>query len=581
MPDCPATRPISASILRGLFSLIFGLVLSIQPLFVRAAVRSDLILETVDTSSPRATLKGFMTVMTERYEMTLGPQSLFQTYLRSDRLFPEKVDIKETVDMLQRDRAMSLKFLDLTDIPVAISEQSGWRLTLQLMEIFHHIPMPSLSDVPDANAMQEQSLKKWTLPGTEIRIGLIESGPRAGQYQFTKETVAEIPVFFERIRNMDFAAGSPPFMYDTVFNLPTGLVAYLSYVVPPRWFMDIPSSLTYTLFGEPIWRWGALLLLLFLMGWVLWLSVRLSGRISFHHGAIVSLIRIMPAVTLVLLVPFICFVLGDVLRVTPHLYGRITLALWGMFYLALTWVVWGFGEMIAEWIIGFERIHTDSTDSQLIRLTARLIVMGFGVGILIEGANRIGLPSYSIMAGLGVGGLAVALAGQQALVNLLGSLIIMFEKPFRIGHTIKTGGIEGTIENIGFRTAKLRTADGVLLIAPSSELIRHPIENLTMRDSWRFKKTLYFSLESSIDTIQAFKRDAEGYIASDIDVLELTQRVALIDIGPYGYGVLIDFLLGTSDYDKQLAASDRILTGLAVLAEKSHLCFHHVRAELS
>ena len=146
MPDCPVTRPISASILRGLFSLIFGLVLSIQPLFVRAAVRSDLILETVDTSSPRATLKGFMTVMTERYEMTLGPQSLFQTYLRSDRLFPEKVDIKETVDMLQRDRAMSLKFLDLTDIPVAISEQSGWRLTLQLMEIFHHLSLIHISE---------------------------------------------------------------------------------------------------------------------------------------------------------------------------------------------------------------------------------------------------------------------------------------------------------------------------------------------------------------------------------------------------------------------------------------------------
>jgi MscS family membrane protein len=199
--------------------------------------------------------------------------------------------------------------------------------------------------------------------------------------------------------------------------------------------------------------------------------------------------------------------------------------------------------------------------------------MGFGVAILIEGANRIGLPSYSIIAGLGVGGLAVALAGQQALGNLLGSLIIMFEKPFRIGHTIRTGNIEGKVENIGFRTAKLRTSEGALLIAPSSELIRHSIENMTLRDAWRIKKTLYFSLESTIDEVRGFKEEALALLRDDFDVLELNQRVALIEIGPQGYEVLIDFVLGTSEYDKQLKACDRILSGLATLAEKRQLRF--------
>ncbi|NBT46163.1 MAG: hypothetical protein EBT06_14965, partial [Gammaproteobacteria bacterium] len=126
-------------------------------------------------------------------------------------------------------------------------------------------------------------------------------------------------------------------------------------------------------------------------------------------------------------------------------------------------------------------------------------------------------------------------------------------------------------ENIGFRTAKLRTLDGILLIAPSSELIRHPIENMTMRDSWRIKKTLYFSIENAIEDIQAFKKDAESFIANDMDVIDLTQRVALVDIGVHGYEVLIDFALGTSQYEKQLTASDRILRGLALLAEQSHL----------
>lgn len=538
-----------------------------------AAARSDSILETADTSSPRATLKGYLEVMNERYENTMGPNSMIMTYLRSGRLYPEKFDIKETITLIERDRAMSAKFLDLSDLPAAIAEQSAWRLTLQLMEIFRHIPMPQINEVPDAAAMQGESFKKWTLPGTEIRIGLIESGPRAGQYLFTKETVAEIPIFFERIKNVHYPEGSPEFLFDRIFNVPTGLATYLVYVVPPRWFINLPSQLTQPFFGEPIWRWFALLLLFTSVSWLLWKSIQFSRKHYSEAGVNGVAWRVLPALVLVICVPFICFVLGEVLRVTPYLFGRLTLTLWGLFYLALTWVVLGVGELIAEWIIGLERIQTDSTDSQLVRLTARLISMGFGVGILIEGANRIGLPSYSIIAGLGVGGLAVALAGQQALGNLLGSLIIMFEKPFRIGHSIKAGPIEGTVESIGFRTAKLRTVDGALLIAPSSELIRYAIENLSLRDSWRIKKTLYFRLESAMEEIRAFKREALDLLMNDLDVLDLNQRVALVEIGPQGYKILIDFVLGTSEYDKQIAACDRILSGLALIAEKRHLTF--------
>jgi hypothetical protein len=61
----------------------------------------------------------------------------------------------------------------------------------------------------------------------------------------------------------------------------------------------------------------------------------------------------------------------------------------------------------------------------------------------------------------------------------------------------------------------------------------------------------------------------------DFDVLELNQRVALTEIGPHGYEVLIDFILGTSEYDKQLTACDRILSGLAEVAEKRKLRFRH------
>jgi MscS family membrane protein len=62
-----------------------------------------------------------------------------------------------------------------------------------------------------------------------------------------------------------------------------------------------------------------------------------------------------------------------------------------------------------------------------------------------------------VVAGVGIGGLAVALAARERLANLLGSVLIMFEKPFRVGHGIRVSGSEGTVEDVGFRSTRIRT----------------------------------------------------------------------------------------------------------------------------
>jgi len=222
-------------------------------------------------------------------------------------------------------------------------------------------------------------------------------------------------------------------------------------------------------------------------------------------------------------------------------------------------------------VIKFERIKADSTDSQLLRLGSRLVALSIVIAILIEGANRIGLPSYSIMAGLGIGGLAVALAGQQALANLLGSLIIMFEKPFRIGHSIKTGSIEGQVENIGFRTTQLRTADGTTLIVPSSELIRTPIENLTLRKHWRVKKSLRIGLSTSLEALSDFKQAIGGLLKATPGVHEKSIRISLVEILAEGLEIRIEFSMEAKNGAEQLRQADAILMQILELARSSKI----------
>ncbi len=103
----------------------------------------------------------------------------------------------------------------------------------------------------------------------------------------------------------------------------------------------------------------------------------------------------------------------------------------GAAFLAAAWLVIVVSVVVGEAIIASERLTSRSLDSQLIRLGTRLVGLVAAVAIMIEGGDELGFPAYSVLAGLGVGGLAVALAARDTIANLIGSLLITIEKPFR------------------------------------------------------------------------------------------------------------------------------------------------------
>ena len=525
----------------------------------------------VDTSSPRSTLFGFISRMDERYSEVFGPTGFVTTYLASNALFMDPATTQLQMSRIHKSREMTAKYLNLGHIPIAVLKQQSWRLTIQLKEILDRMSLPDPASVPDSAAMQSMPYKKWKLPDSDLTIALVESGPRAGEYLFSQETVDQIPSIFNALKQEPYYGGQGHGVYDTIFMKPAGFALFLAKLVPSRWFLEGDPWTNRPLFGEPIWRWFALALLFGLMGGFYWATLRLSERLSQQKKLAGLPWTLLPTMSLLLMVPACDHILDEILLITPRVYFVLTEGLWGLNYLALATLVWGLCRWLTEWVIKLERIKADSTDSQLLRLGSRLVALSIVIAILIEGANRIGLPSYSIMAGLGIGGLAVALAGQQALANLLGSLIIMFEKPFRIGHTIKTGSLEGQVENIGFRTTQLRTGDGTALIVPSSELIRTPIENLTLRKHWRVKKSLKVGLSTSLEALSAFKQGIEALLLANPSVHEKSIRISLAEILAEGLEIRIEFKLEAKNATEQLRQSDAILMQIIELARSSNI----------
>jgi MscS family membrane protein len=141
-------------------------------------------------------------------------------------------------------------------------------------------------------------------------------------------------------------------------------------------------------------------------------------------------------------------------------------------------------ELIDFWMRHFTsktRTTLDDMMVPLVRKTLRIVtVLLAAVQIAQQLSDK---PITSILAGLGVGGLAVALAAQDTIKNFFGSLVIFADHPFQLGDRIVVDGEDGTVEEVGMRSTRIRTLDGHLVTIPNGELANKTIRNITKRQS--------------------------------------------------------------------------------------------------
>jgi MscS family membrane protein len=133
------------------------------------------------------------------------------------------------------------------------------------------------------------------------------------------------------------------------------------------------------------------------------------------------------------------------------------------------WFIGVLLSRIADFIVALGRFPAGDMDVQLIRLGFDILTVIIVIGAVIHLGDRIGLPTYSLVAGLGIGGLAVALAGREALSNLIGTIMIILDRPFKIGDYVSlSDGERGVVAGVGFRSTRIRTRDDILISIPNS-----------------------------------------------------------------------------------------------------------------
>ena len=168
---------------------------------------------------------------------------------------------------------------------------------------------------------------------------------------------------------------------------------------------------------------------------------------------------------------------------------------------------------------------------------------------LVSLLQNVGFDVTGLVAGLGVGGLAIALAAQKTLENLFGGIAILIDRPVKVGDLCTVGSHSGTIEEIGSRSTRIRTSARTLVAIPNSELSNARIENFAARDYTVMQTVLPLATDISPEQLHRVLADIRSALETHPMVAPEPRRVSLIHISPYSYDIEVAAGIRTTSQD--------------------------------
>ena len=218
---------------------------------------------------------------------------------------------------------------------------------------------------------------------------------------------------------------------------------------------------------------------------------------------------------------------------------------------------------------------TETTlDDQLVplaRKTLKLLVVIVGTLTTLQG---FGFHVVSLLAGLGLGGLALALAAQDTAANVFGSITIFLDQPFQIGNLVRIGDTEGVIEEIGFRSTRIRTAYSSVVTLPNSVVAKEKIDNLGLRKNFRTRWVLGVTYDTSPERLSGFIDTIQYMLHQHPKVLKEDIRVYFNNLGDFSLQILVQFFIAPVPLPKdELLIQQEILFEIMKLAEKLDVSF--------
>jgi MscS family membrane protein len=242
--------------------------------------------------------------------------------------------------------------------------------------------------------------------------------------------------------------------------------------------------------------------------------------------------------------------------------------------IAAFWALWRGVELSRATVSSSRWARESLSAHSLLSLGARLAKFVVAASAFVIVLSQLGYQATTIITGLGIGGVALALAAQKTVENLFGTFSLAIDQPFREGDTIKVDNIEGVVEAVGLRSTRIRTADRTVIAIPNGKLADMRIETITRQDRLRFFCSFSVAhggsekLERIVAAIKELLRGEPLVDAGTVGV----RIVALTDAG---FNVEASAMLGTTDGAAFMDAKERLLLGIARSVETAGASLAH------
>jgi MscS family membrane protein len=237
--------------------------------------------------------------------------------------------------------------------------------------------------------------------------------------------------------------------------------------------------------------------------------------------------------------------------------------------IGVTWLFVRLNHIVAE-LTGRHLERTGRTTSTaVVRLCYRLVTATIIVAGALAFLSMVGVDLTAALAGLGVGGIAVAFAAQKTLENLFGGIMITSDQPVRVGDFCRFGDQVGTVEDIGLRSTRIRTVDRTVVSVPNGQLASMNLENFGRRDKIWFHPTIQLRYETSADQLRYVLSEIRRLLYAHPKVESQSARVRLVGFGSSSLNLEIFAYVQESDYAAFLEIQEDLLLRIIEIVEKS------------
>jgi MscS family membrane protein len=324
-------------------------------------------LRSADTSSPQDTLRSFIANINQAVQN-------WQAGMPREAVIRAAQRAHETIDYSQ--------------LPGRGRRTKEVETVLLLKEILDRIELPPFDEIPgdEEAADKEKALTHWTIPNTRITIARIEEGPRAGEFLFTAETVDRLQEFYDGAKDLPYKPGAAVGLYEDYAHSP-------GWIVPRSWAMALPAWSKVVVFGEALWQWLGLAIVVvtafFFVRWLLrwgrrWDERHKNAGVFTRFGTPLSVLASVGVI-------YACrYVLLEAIRLISDiwiLWIPLSFALWTLMFIGVGWLILLISSRIADTIIEARQFRKGSIDGQLVRTVLRLVSLVILVFLAIYAAD--------------------------------------------------------------------------------------------------------------------------------------------------------------------------------------------------